>query len=168
MRPMVSIRYGKRIRQSAFRSGLRGSQALLAACMSLCIGCAALAKAPPDWNKLLSKGYQLLSLAKNKEAAAEFQKVLDKYPDSPQAHLALGRALKKFGQISEAKAEFKRASELDPNLAEAWYEHGCLLEYDKQYAPAAEAFQRFLTLKPDAAERRNVEDRIRFCQQSQK
>lgn len=126
------------------------------------------AKSAPNWDKLLSKGYQQLSVAKNKEAAQEFAKVLEKYPDSPLCHLAMGRAQKKMGQAGEAKSEFQRATELDPNLSEAFYELGCMQEGDKQYFEAAQSFQRYIFLKPDASERRNVEDRIRFCKQSQK
>ncbi|HEY9776164.1 MAG TPA: tetratricopeptide repeat protein [Planktothrix sp.] len=136
----------------------------LAAGLMLCS--AAWARSSPDWDKLLSKGYQLMNAAKNKEAAAEFEKVVAKYPDAPLPHLALGRALKKSGQMGDAKSEFKKATEIDSNLSEAFYEYGTLAEADKQYVEAATAFERYLFLKPDASMRKNVEDRIRFDKQT--
>jgi tetratricopeptide (TPR) repeat protein len=124
------------------------------------------AKSPPDWNKLLSKGNAEYNVSRFREAAAEYTKVLAKYPDSAPAHLALARADKKMNQADEAKTELRRAIELDPELAEAYYELGTLQESDKQFMPAAQSFEKFLSLKPESAERRNIEDRIRNCKQS--
>jgi tetratricopeptide (TPR) repeat protein len=142
--------------------------ALVAGCLALTVlaPLGSAAKSPPDWNKLLSKGNAEYSISRYREAAAEYTKVLAKYPDSSVAHLALARAEKKMSQFGEAKTELRRAIESDPNLAEAHYELGTLQEGDKEYMPAAESFEKFLSLKPDSAERRNIEDRIRNCKQS--
>jgi tetratricopeptide (TPR) repeat protein len=106
-----------------------------------------------------------MGVAKNKEAAQEFAKLLEKYPDSAVCHVQMGRAQKKAGNSDNAKEHFRRACELDSNCADAFYELGCMQEGDKQYTEAAASFQHFLSLKPEGAARKNIEDRIRFCQQ---
>lgn len=124
---------------------------------------AAEASKPVDWDKLLEKGYHQLAVANNREAAEIFATKVKKYPQSGACHTALGRAYKKLGKISECKTEFRSATETEPSFADGWYELGAVLESDHDYSGAANAFERYLQLKPDSANRRTVEDRIRFC-----
>lgn len=129
-----------------------------AVCVSINSG---FAKSPPDYDKVLAKGYQQLQI-NNKEKAQEiFQKAVDKYPESGKCKVALGTALKRLNKIDEAKVHFKAATEVEPELAEGWYEYGCILEYDKFYQDAANAFEKYLELKPTASQRKLIEDRIR-------
>jgi tetratricopeptide (TPR) repeat protein len=126
---------------------------------------AALGKSPPNFDKILEKGNQQLTLGNTKEAAAIFAEKVAKYPESGVCHLAYGKALKRIGKLSEAKAEFKSASENDPTLSDAFYELGAAQESDKEYDGALTAFQRYLELKPDEANRKGIPDRIRFCKE---
>ena len=119
------------------------------------------AKSPPDFEKLLAKGYAELAI-NNKEKAQEiFQKAVSKCPQSGACHVALGISLKRLNKIDEAKAEFKSATDVEPSNAEGWYEYGCSLESDKEYQDAATCFEKYLELKPTASKRKTIEDRIR-------
>jgi Ca-activated chloride channel family protein len=121
------------------------------------------AKGAPDWDDLLKKGNQQLAVGETDKAIELFQKTVKKYPQSAACHTALGRALKRRGKLSEAKAEFKCACEMESNYADAFYELGVLRESDKEWEPAAQAFSRYLELNPDSAQRKTIEDRIKYC-----
>lgn len=123
----------------------------------------ALAK-PTDWNKELAKGYANLEIGNKKEAEEFFAKKVAKYPSSGACHVAYGRALKRLGKLDEAKREFRSATQCEPSFADGFYEYGAALESDKQYKEASDNFTQYLTLSPDASKRKNIEDRIRFCQ----
>jgi tetratricopeptide (TPR) repeat protein len=122
----------------------------------------ALAKAE-DWGTKLEPGYKLLTQGQIEKSAEFFEKKVSKYPDSGACHTGYGRALKRWGKISQAKGEFARATQVDPNFPDGFYEYGIALEGDKQYVEASNAFQHFLSLAPNDAQRMNVPDRIRFC-----
>jgi tetratricopeptide (TPR) repeat protein len=122
------------------------------------------AKSTPDWDKELAKGYQDLSIGNKEKAAEFFAKKVSKYPNSGACHTALGKALKRLGKLDEAKKEFRSATQCDPTFAEGFYEFGSSLESDQQYKEAIDCFQKYLELSTDAARRKNIEDRIRFCQ----
>lgn len=137
------------------------SNLLIAAAIWLAIP-SAFAKAE-DWGSKLDPGYKLLTQGQIEKAAQFFEKKAAKYPDSGACHTGYGRALKRWGKISLAKGEFAKATQVDPNFPDGFYEYATALESDKQYAEASSAFQRFLSLAPDDAQRMNVPDRIRFC-----
>lgn len=119
---------------------------------------------PTDWNKELAKGYRDLEINNKNEAADFFSKKVAKYPNSGACHVAYGKALKALGKLDEAKAQFRLATQTEPTYANGFYEYGASLESDKQYKEAGENFTQYLTLSPDASKRKNIEDRIRFCQ----
>jgi tetratricopeptide (TPR) repeat protein len=158
---------GKRYQKNAFRFSLNRNQViyLIAGVIVTASNCTlALAdKAPPNWDKLLEKGYAQLSMGNTKEAAEFFNNKLQKYPNSGPCHFACGKALKRLGKTTDAKTEFKSAIGFDGNLADAYYELGVLQEGDKEYQDAAVNFDKYLQLKPDAAQRQNIPDRIQFC-----
>jgi tetratricopeptide (TPR) repeat protein len=158
---------GKRDSKNAFRFCLNRNQViyLIAGAIVTASTCTlALAdKAPPNWDKLLEKGYAQLAMGNSKEAAEIFSSKLQKYPNSGPCHLAYGKALKRLGKLSDAKGEFRAATGCDGNLADAFYELGVLQESDKEYQDAAASFDKYLQLKPDAAQRQNIPDRIQFC-----
>jgi tetratricopeptide (TPR) repeat protein len=116
-----------------------------------------------DWGSKLEPGYKLLTQGQIEKSAQFFEKKVAKYPGSGACHTAYGRALKRWGKITQAKDEFAKATQVDPNFPDGFYEYGTALESDKQYAEASSAFQRFLNLAPSDAQRMNVPDRIRFC-----
>ncbi|MDZ4836125.1 MAG: hypothetical protein SGJ27_20295 [Candidatus Melainabacteria bacterium] len=117
-----------------------------------------------DWNKELAKGYHDLEIGNKKEAEEFFAKKVAKYPTSGACHVAYGKTLKRLGKLDEAKREFRSATQNEPTFADGFYEYGSSLESDKQYKEAAENFTQYLALSPDASKRKNIEDRIRFCQ----
>lgn len=160
---------GKRQTTNAFRFGFCGRQViyLLAGAFVIASNCPlALAdKAPPNWDKVLQKGYEQLNLGNTKEAAEFFAAKLQKYPNAAPVLFAYGKALKRTGKQSEAKAQFKAAVDADPTLSDAHYELAKSMESDKEYEGAALEFQKYLEQKPDAAQRENVPDRIRFCKE---
>jgi tetratricopeptide (TPR) repeat protein len=119
---------------------------------------------PTDWDKELAKGYRDLEINNKNEAAAFFAKKCEKYPSSGACHTAYGKALKSLGKLDEAKKEFRTATQCEPTFANGFYEYACSLESDKQYKEASDNFTQYLTLSPDASKRKNIEDRIRFCQ----
>ncbi|HNH74046.1 MAG TPA: hypothetical protein PLF23_09745, partial [Candidatus Obscuribacter sp.] len=94
---------------------------------------------------------------------AFFANKTKKYPSSGACHTALGRALKRLGKLDQAKEEFRVSMEVEPAYADGFYEFGVLSESDKQWAQAAEAFEKYIELKPDNAQRRTIEDRIKYC-----
>jgi Tfp pilus assembly protein PilF len=121
------------------------------------------AKGDPSWDQVLKTGNYNLQIGETDKAIAEFQKAVKKYPRSAACHTALGRAFKRLNKMSEAKAEFRCASELESNYPDAFYELGAALESDKEWEGAAQAFSHYLELMPDSAQRKNVEDRIKYC-----
>ncbi len=123
----------------------------------------ALAKGDPNFDDLLKKGNQQLAVGETDKAIELFQKTVKKYPQSAACHTALGRSLKRRGKLSEAKAEFKCACEMESNYADAFYELGALQESDKEWEPASQSFTRYLELSPDTAQRKTIEDRIKYC-----
>lgn len=123
-----------------------------------------IAKEPTDWDKELAKGYAELSIGNKEKALELFAKKVSKYPNSGACHTALGRAYKRLGKLDEAKREFRSAVSSEPTFADGHYELGSSLESDQQYAEAVRCFQQYLSLSPDASKRKNIEDRIRFCQ----
>lgn len=160
---------GKRETTDAFRFRFTGRQViyLVAGILLAANTCtfAIAGKEPPNFEKLLEKGYQQMAIGNNKEAVEFFQTKLVKYPNSGECHLGLGKALKKCGKLSEAKGEFRTATQMDAGLADAYYELAVLQEGDREYEVAMQAFEKYLSLKPDAANRQNVPDRIRFCKE---
>ncbi len=117
-----------------------------------------------DWDKELAKGYAELSIGNKEKALEYFAKKVSKYPSSGACHTALGRTYKRLGKLDEAKKEFRSAVSAEPGFADGHYELGASLESDQQYAEAVRCFQQYLSLSPDASKRKNIEDRIRFCQ----
>jgi tetratricopeptide (TPR) repeat protein len=130
---------------------------------SISFDTAAFAKGDPSWDDVLKSGNKNLQIGETEKAIGEFQKAVKKYPRSAACHTALGRGFKRLGKISEAKAEFKCASELESNYPDAFYELGVVRESDKEWDGAEQAFSRYLELSPDTAQRKTIEDRIKYC-----
>lgn len=118
-----------------------------------------------DWDKVLKQGNDELAQGMTEKAISFFEGKCKKYPLSGACHCALGKSLKRLGKISEGKEELRKATDLDPNYPPAWYELGVMLESDRDYNGAVAAFDRFLGLNQDQAQRKLVEDRIRFCKE---
>src|ERR1700677_1579420 len=95
---------GKRQTTNAFRFGFCGRQViylLSGAVMASNCTLALADKAPPNWDKVLEKGNQQLTLGNTKEAVEIFASKLQKYPNAAPVLFAYGRALKRQGKQSE-------------------------------------------------------------------
>jgi len=137
---------------------------LLALITFFCSPIMVTAKGDPNWDDVLKSGKQQLAIGETQKAIETFEKNVKKYPRSAACHTALGRAFKRSGKLSEAKAEFKCACDLESNYADAFYELGAIAESDKEWDQAAQAFTHYLQINPDSAQRKTIEDRIKYCQ----
>jgi len=83
----------------------------------------------PDWVLgRLNYGIALLN-AQDDPAAAEreLKWVIEREPENPYGHYALGMLLRHGGRLDEAEALFRRVLEIDPEDADAHYQLGVLL-----------------------------------------
>ncbi len=80
----------------------------------------------------LSLAEGLVGRGSDQEAQQVLTQVIDREPDSAQAHHLLGMAQNNLNQPDAAIGEFAKAAELDPSLAAAYYWHGKLLLEKKQ------------------------------------
>lgn len=83
-------------------------------------------------------------------ALACLSQAVEKAPQSPRAHLALGLAYASAGRNDEAEVHLRQACELGTTDAEAFFELGCiLLNVRNQYDQALTCNQHALQLAPD-------------------
>jgi len=64
-------------------------------------------------------GLFLVRQGRFREAIVPLQDVLSRFPESPDAHIHIGRALTELGRNQEASAHFEEAVRLDPTSAQA-------------------------------------------------
>lgn len=80
------------------------------------------------------------------EAAAEYKKILDQYPDLPSIHYRLGRIILSMPPgptaAEDAKKEFEAELKIDPNNAAAEFMLGDLAREVQQWDEAIEHFSR--------------------------
>lgn len=95
------------------------------------------------------KGLTLLKSGNGKEAAKQFQTVLDAVPGHALSHEGMGRALLVQNKVAESKPFFIRAIRLDEGL---WRSHNCLgMVYDREgrQKAAVAAYKRAIELNPN-------------------
>ena len=86
-----------------------------------------------------------------KKAIAAFQKVVEKYPDYPDAYCNLGLSYLRDGQVEQAIELLNKALELNPDLLEAYYGLGESYVTKGMLEEAMKAFTRALEIQPDNA-----------------
>ncbi len=86
------------------------------------------------------------------QAAEEFRRLLDLYPQSADGHFFLGRALLAQGRTQEARDEIERAIKLDATVPLFHLELGKALLAAGLRAEARESFRRALNLNPAGPE----------------
>lgn len=96
-------------------------------------------------------GVQLTNEGKYDEALVEFNKALEKDPEQPAIHAAIGNAYSKAGKNEEALAAFQKALALNPNDPDLHTAAGIVLNALGKTAEAQEAFKKAATLNPMAA-----------------
>jgi tetratricopeptide (TPR) repeat protein len=72
-------------------------------------------KPAKEAEKSLANGYDLLYGMKFEEAKAEYQKLVQKYPNSAETHLGLSMAIRYLDDGTRALVECKKTLELDPD-----------------------------------------------------
>lgn len=83
------------------------------------------------------------------EAIALLQDTVQRYPNSDQAHLSLGKAYLRMGQHHEAETALREALRLKPDLYQAIFLLGAAVYGQKDYSRAAEQFRRALEANPE-------------------
>lgn len=95
------------------------------------------------------KGLTLLNAGKGKEAARQFQAVLDKDPRYAPAHEGMGRSFLIQNNIKASKAHFIQAVGLDDGLWRAHNYLGTIYDREGQWDKAVAAYQAAIALQPD-------------------
>lgn len=85
-------------------------------------------------------------------AQQEFRGILDKNPDSAQAHILFGEALDGLGRTEEAIAEFEAAAKISPREPNVHFGLGYLYWKTQQYDMGRQEFVRELSLDPSHAQ----------------
>jgi tetratricopeptide (TPR) repeat protein len=93
---------------------------------------------------------------RQKDAAAEYRKAIQKNPAALNLHYRLGRALllesHEAANLREARKEFEAELALNPSDAVAQYQVGQILLAEQNPAGAAARFEKSVSLSPDFAE----------------
>ncbi|OQY45708.1 MAG: hypothetical protein B6247_28645, partial [Candidatus Parabeggiatoa sp. nov. 2] len=104
----------------------------------------------PDWiTGRLNLGIALLNTQKNEDilrAEEELKWVIERTPDNPYAHYALGMLFRHLGLFEDAIAEFQTVLKIDPEDADAHYQVGFLIMKNDPVA-ARHHFEKTLAKK---------------------
>jgi tetratricopeptide (TPR) repeat protein len=96
------------------------------------------------------KGLAFLAWEKNKEAAVQFQLVIEKQDDFAKAYEGLGRVNFLNKDYYKGINNFKKAIELDPLLWKSYNFLGNIYDVQGKYNPAVKEYKTAITIKPDA------------------
>ena len=109
----------------------------------------------PQAKEHFEKGWKFLQEQKLPEALKEFQETARLAPESPQAHLWVGRILVLQKDFPQAEEVIKRTLELDPKNYQAMAMLGRVYSFDKdKYDKAQEYLVKSLEYYPDYPEAR--------------
>jgi tetratricopeptide (TPR) repeat protein/predicted Ser/Thr protein kinase len=84
-----------------------------------------------------------------REAATQFEGVLQEQPSNDRAYLELGETYEYLGDAERAEATYRRAIKLRPNYWAGYNWLGAFYYFRSQYQRAAEMFERVVALAPD-------------------
>ena len=87
-------------------------------------------------SKQLEKGKQLFAEKNYDAAIADFNKVLESFPNEANTYNSRGLVYREKGQYEAAIADFNRALAIDPNLDAAYNSRGAVYFDKKQYDAA--------------------------------
>jgi tetratricopeptide (TPR) repeat protein len=96
-------------------------------------------------------GVQLTEEGKYDEALAELNKALEKDPEQPAIHAAIGNVYAKSGKNEEALAAYNKAIGFSPNDPDLYTTVGITMNAMGKIAEAQDAFKKAATLNPAAA-----------------
>ena len=108
-----------------------------------------IARNPGCWMAYNNLGLTLASEGRLEEAAGQYRKALEIYPDFAGARTNLGAALLQEGRVGEAIANFRAALALDPGSAETHNDLGMAFRVDGQLDKAVDQYRQVLGIKPD-------------------
>lgn len=81
-----------------------------------------------DWAEArLASGYELIYRLEYQDALKEYENVVERFPNSAEAHLGKSIALRYLGRLDEAAVESEQALKLDPEAVGLLLNHGDLL-----------------------------------------
>jgi tetratricopeptide (TPR) repeat protein len=89
------------------------------------------------------------------EATAQFQKLIDKKPNSSELYVRIGEAKKSAGDIKGAIEAFNKASELEPRNVIAHLDLAMTYEQTGRDADARKSYEDVIKLQPDNVEALN-------------
>jgi tetratricopeptide (TPR) repeat protein len=108
-----------------------------------------LAKAQPENTELQQIVAQSCLWAKNYACALElFRQLVQRNPDSAEAHILTGEALDGLGRTQEAIPEFEAAAKISSQQPNVLFGLGYLYWKSQQYDRARQEFEKQLTLEP--------------------
>jgi tetratricopeptide (TPR) repeat protein len=81
-------------------------------------------------------------LQEDEDAAAQFERAVERDPRAAVAWVGLGTALNRLGRTKDAIAKLQRAIELEPGMGEAYYALALAYQADGQADRAKEAFEK--------------------------
>ena len=83
------------------------------------------------------------------EARRAYHRVLELYPEMPEAHINLGRSYHEAKQWEKAEAHYRAAAESDPDDPIIWYNLGVLMEDVKRAHEAIIAYRHAIQRDAD-------------------
>lgn len=106
---------------------------------------------PRDWGAHLGIMSSYLGLNKPQEALAHGARMVDKYPNDPQAHATYGQVLEQVGRNQDAERQFREAQRLDPENASALFGLASVLAETGRFDDATPLLEKTVKLRPDDA-----------------
>ncbi|HEA46961.1 MAG TPA: tetratricopeptide repeat protein [bacterium] len=97
---------------------------------------------------LLDRGVKYYNFGQYKAAIREFQKAIEREPQSLDAHLYLAYAYEKQGEKEKAIGEYQKITEIDPNHLDAHYQLGVYYDRTGKKDEAIKEYEKVLSLKP--------------------
>jgi tetratricopeptide (TPR) repeat protein len=106
---------------------------------------------PDDVDVIYLQGWCYYYIDDVVRAADMFRDIIKRSPNHADAHMLLGRALKKMGMFDDAIAEFRTAIRLIPDDAFYHYSLGNAYENTERWNDAIAAYRTSIRLKPNDA-----------------
>jgi tetratricopeptide (TPR) repeat protein len=100
----------------------------------------------PSWEQGVILKAQVLRKVSPDEVIAHYQAFVERYPESQEVRMQLGRELAADRKIAEARLQFREVEKLAKGDAQAPYAIGLLSLQLEEYADAQQAFTRALKL----------------------
>lgn len=86
------------------------------------------------------------------QAMADFEFVLNRFPNHPKALLLMGEASLKMNQPGKAQRRFEQAIELYPKTARTYMVYGIFLHKRRQFNDAVKQYTQSIELNPNSSE----------------